>query len=188
MAKKSGSPLIACPHPSGPRFKGMIKADYLTGLALVLVSILVLVESWRMPRLEHLQVHPLSVPGIVPAFLAVVLLLFGAVLVVRSVKAGGHRLGLNEEGFRRILAEPGNRRLLLTACLSIFYAGVLVGRIPYWLATGLFLFSFVVIFEWRAGMAPREFKKIGLVAGILAITVTAAVSWAFERLFLITLP
>lgn len=166
----------------------MKKADYLTGLALILLSIYVLVESWRMPRLEHLQAHPLSAPGIVPAFLAVVLLIFGLILVGRSVKAGGHRLGLSREGIRSTLADPGNQRLLLTAVLTVVYAGVLVGRTPYGLATGLFIFVFVVAFEWRRGMSFRELKRLGLAAALLAVIIAAVVSYAFERLFLVTLP
>ena len=166
----------------------MKKADYLTGLALILLSLYVLAESWRMPRLEHLQAHPLSVPGIVPAFLAVVLMIFGLILVVRSVRAGGHRLGLNREGVRKALAEPGNRRLLLTALLTFVYAGVLVGRTPYTLVTALFVFAFVVVFEWRRGMSIREMGRLGLAAAVLAIVFAVAVSYTFERLFLVTLP
>ena len=166
----------------------MKKADYLTGLALILLSVYVLAESWRMPRMEHLQAHPLSVPGIVPAFLAVVLLVFGLILVIRSVRAGGHRLGLSREGIRKTLTDPGNRRLLLTAVLTVVYAGVLVGHTPYGPATGLFIFAFVVVFEWRRGMTFREWKRVGLAAAILAIVFAAAVSYTFERLFLVTLP
>jgi putative tricarboxylic transport membrane protein len=166
----------------------MRKADYLTGLALILLSVYVLIESWRMPRLEHLQVHPLSVPGVVPAFLAVVLLVFGLILVGRSVKAGGHGLGWTRENMKKAFSDPGIQRLQLTAVLTIAYAGILVGRIPYWLATGLFIFVFVLVFEWRNGMPAKERSRIGVVAAILAIIVTAIVSYTFERLFLVTLP
>jgi hypothetical protein len=166
----------------------MKKADYLTGLALILLSVYVLVESWRMPSLEHLQAHPMSAPGLVPAFLAVVLLIFGIILVVRSVRAGGHRLGLSREGIRKTLADPGNRRLLLTAILTFVYAGVLVGRTPYTLVTGLFVFFFVVIFEWRRGMSHGEMGRMGLAAAVLAIVFAVAVSYTFEKLFLVTLP
>jgi hypothetical protein len=166
----------------------MKKADYLTGLALILLSVYVLVESWRMPRMEHLQAHPLSVPGIVPAFLAAVLLIFGLILAGRSVRAGGHRLGLSREGLRKILAEPGNQRLLLTVALTFVYAGVLVGHTPYALSTGLFVFAFTAVFEWRRGMSFREGRRVVLAAAVLAIVVAAAVSYAFERLFLVTLP
>jgi hypothetical protein len=166
----------------------MKKADYLTGLALILLSVYVLAESWRMPRLEHLQAHPLSVPGIVPAFLGVVLLIFGLILVGRSVKAGGHRLSLSREGIRRTLADPGNQRLLLTAFLTFVYAGVLVGHTPYTLATGFFIFAFVAVFEWRRGMSLREIGRVGLAAAVLAVVIAVSISYTFERLFLVTLP
>lgn len=166
----------------------MKKADFLTGLALIGLSLWVLLESWRMPRLEHLQVHPLSVPGVVPAFLAVVLLIFGLILAGRSVRAGGHRFGWSGESVRKVLADPGKRRLLGTAALTFIYAGVLVGRTPYGLATGLFIFVFVLAFEWRRDISSRELKRTALTAGILAVIVTAAVSYVFERLFLVTLP
>jgi len=166
----------------------MVKADFVTGLTLILVSLFVVFESWRMPRLEHLKVHPLSVPGLVPAFLGIVIFLFAVILVIRSVRAGGHRLALSLQGGRRLLSQPGNQRLLVTAILSIGYAGFLVGTIPYGLATGLFIFAFMLIFEWRRGMTRREYLRLGLVAGILAVGTSALVTWAFESLFLVTLP
>jgi putative tricarboxylic transport membrane protein len=166
----------------------MKKADFLTGLALIGLSLYVLIESWRMPRLEHLQAHPLSVPGIVPAFLAVVLSIFGLILAGRSVKAGGHRLGWTREKMKTVFSDPGIQRLQLTAVLTIAYAGILVGRIPYWLATALFIFIFILVFEWRSGMPSKEGSRIGVGAAILAVIVTAAVSYTFERLFLVTLP
>ncbi|HSC71596.1 MAG TPA: tripartite tricarboxylate transporter TctB family protein [Candidatus Methylomirabilis sp.] len=166
----------------------MIKADFLTGMVLILVSLFVVFESWRMPRLEHLRVHPLSVPGLVPAFLGTVIIVFAVILVVRSVLAGGHRLAISLQATRRLLTEPGNRRLLVTAILSIGYAGFLVGSIPYGLATGLFIFAFMVIFEWRRGMTRREYVRLGLAAGILAVGTSVLVTWAFESLFLVTLP
>lgn len=166
----------------------MVKADFLTGLGLILLSLFVVFESWRMPRLEHLKVHPLSVPGLVPAFLGMVIFVFAVILVVRSVLAGGHRLGLSLEAARRLLSKPGNQRLPVTAILSIGYAGFLVGTIPYWLATGLFIFAFMVIFEWRPGMRRRDYVRLGLQAGILAVATSALVTWAFQSVFLVTLP
>lgn len=166
----------------------MARADFVTGWILILLSLYVIVESWRMPRLEHLKVHPLSVPGIVPAFIGSVLLFFGIILVIRSIRRGGHRLGLTREGFRRIFDEPGNRRLLLTAFLCIGYAGFLVGTFPYWLATGLFVWLFIVLFEWERGTGFRVQKWRLVTAAILALISSGAVTLVFERLFLVTLP
>jgi putative tricarboxylic transport membrane protein len=87
-----------------------------------------------------------------------------------------------------LLSQPGNRRLLVTAILGIGYAGFLIGSIPYWLATGLFVLVFIGVFEWRRKMTRRELVRLGLMAGVLAVTTSALVTWVFESLFLVTLP
>jgi len=166
----------------------MVRADFLTGVVLILFSLYVILESWRMPRMEHLGAHPLSVPGVVPAFLAVILIIAGAVLVIRSVRAGGHRLQLSADKVREVLGKAGNQRLLITLALTVGYAGFLVGRIPYELATGLFIFAFIVIFEWERGRAATKYVRLVVAAAILAVVTTGLVSLAFERLFLVTLP
>ena len=166
----------------------MVRADFVTGIVLILTSLYVIVESWRMPRMEHLGAHPLSVPGIVPAFLAVVLIIFGGVLVIRSVRSGGYRLGCTRAKVQEVLSRPGNQRLWVTGLLCVGYAGFLIGTLPYWLATGLFVFAFVVLFEWKHGMSPSAWMRLAVVAGILAVLTSATVTWVFERLFLVTLP
>jgi hypothetical protein len=166
----------------------MVRADFVTGIVLILVNLYVIFESRRMPRMEDVGAHPLSAPGVVPAFLAVVLIIFGGVLVIRSVLAGGHRLGLSAAKGREVLAKPGNQRLLITLVLTIGYAGVLIGRVPYELATGLFIFAFIAIFEWERGLSTARCAKLFAVAAVLAGVITGLVSWSFERLFLVTLP
>ncbi|MGQ9647277.1 MAG: tripartite tricarboxylate transporter TctB family protein [Thermodesulfobacteriota bacterium] len=166
----------------------MVRADFLTGIGLISLSLYVIFESWRMPRLEHLKIHPLSVPGIVPAFIGMVLLIFGGVLVIRSVRRGGHRLGVSYKGFRRLLGNPGHQRLLLTAVLCIGYAGFLIGTFPYWLATGLFIFVFMILFEWEPGMNIARWRKCLTAAALIAFFSSAAITLIFERLFLVALP
>jgi putative tricarboxylic transport membrane protein len=166
----------------------MARADFLTGIGLVSLSLYVILESWRMPRLEHLKVHPLSVPGIVPAFIGMVLLIFGTALVIRSIKRRGHQIAFSYQGFRRMLRNPGNQRLLLTAIVCIGYAGFLIGTLPYWLATGLFIFVFMILFEWERGMNVARRRKCLISAALIAILSSAAITLVFERLFLVALP
>ena len=166
----------------------MTKADLVTGLVLIIFSLTMIEESWRMPRLEQLGIHPLSVPGLVPGLLGVVLLLLGTILTVRSFRRGGHRLGITRENTLRTIREPGNLRLLGTLVLCIGYATVMIGNMPYWLATGIFTFLFVAIFEWRRGATPRARLRSLVIATIIAVAVSSAVTWVFAELFLVTLP
>lgn len=166
----------------------MAKADFLTGIALIVLSLYVMFEAWQMPRLEHLKVHPLSVPGLVPAFLASVIFIFGTVLVIRSIRRGGHRLTFTFKGFLQSLRTPGNKRLLVTAILTIGYAVFLIGTLPYWLATGLFIFVFIILFEWEQSMTIAQRKRCIISASLIAILSSVAITLVFERLFLVTLP
>lgn len=166
----------------------MTKADLITGLLLIIFSLTIIEESWRMPRLEQLGVHPSSVPGLVPGMLGVILLILGAVLTVRSFRRGGYRLGINREGLVRTLLLPGNLHLLVTLVLSIGYASFMIGNMPYWLATGLFTFSFIAVFEWRPDADRRARVRALAIAAIIAIAVSWIVTWTFANLFLVTLP
>jgi putative tricarboxylic transport membrane protein len=166
----------------------MTKADLITGLVLIIFSVTMMEEAWRMPRLEQLGIHPSSVPGLVPGLLGAVLLILGAVLTVRSFRRGGHHLGITRENTARTLRQPGNLRLLITLVLSIGYAAFMIGNMPYWLATGLFTFLFIALFEWRPE-ADRRTRLRGLViAAVIAVIVAWVVTWVFANLFLVTLP
>ncbi|MGQ9509335.1 MAG: tripartite tricarboxylate transporter TctB family protein [Thermodesulfobacteriota bacterium] len=166
----------------------MAKADFITGLALILLSLYVIIESWRMPRLEHLKIHPLSAPGIVPAFIGGVLLIFGLILTLRSIKKKGHHIKITVREIQQLLNRPGNKRLLLTAILSIGYAGFLIGNLSYVLATGLFIFVFITLFELRQEMTLRHRWRVFITAIFIAAISSVAITLVFERLFLVTLP
>jgi len=168
--------------------ENLVRADFITGIVLIVFSLTVLEESWRMPRLEQLGAHPMSAPGLVPGVLAAVLLILGSVLTLRSVKRGGHHLGLNGESIGRAFREPGNLRCLITLVMCIVYAGFLIGSIPYWLGTGIFVFLFVTIFEWRPGLETSARIKALAIAVIMGVVVSAAVTWIFQEVFLVTLP
>lgn len=166
----------------------MTKADLITGLVLIVFSLTVIEESWRMPRLENLGVKSMSVPGLVPGLLGAILLILGAVLTVRSLRRGGHHMGITRENFVRTLLLPGNVRLIIAMVLCVGYAGVAIGRMPYWLATGLFVFLFTAIFEWRRD-ADRKARVRALVAALLlAVAASGTVTWIFQKVFLVTLP
>lgn len=166
----------------------MVKADFVTGIALIVLSLYVIIESWRMPRLEHLKVHPLSVPGIVPAFIASVLFIFGAVLFIRSIRNGGYRMRITAASLKKVWAHPGNQRLIMTAILTIGYAGFLIGKMPYGLATSIFILAFIILFEGKRDMNFAQWRRC-LISAILIASISAiAITLIFERLFLVTLP
>jgi putative tricarboxylic transport membrane protein len=166
----------------------MVKADFVTGLVLIALGIATVVESLRMPRFEDLNIEPYTVPGLVPGALGAVILLLGAILFLRAARAGGWRLRAGGAAPKTWSADPGSRRLALSLALCLGYAGLLVGRLPFWLATFTFVFAFVVLFEWPLAASPGERIRRLLIALVYALAVAAAVTLVFQEVFLVRLP
>ena len=164
----------------------LARADLITGAVFAALGIAVLVESWNMPRLEERSINPWTVPGLVPGLLGVVIAMLGFILAVRSVLAGGMRPVSADADPAE--ARAGRYRFWLCLVLCLVYAVLLVGRLPFWLATGLFVFAFIAAFEWRSDDPPRPRTVKLATAGVVAVLCTVTVSYSFEYLFLVRLP
>ena len=166
----------------------MAKRDFYTSLVLIVFGGGVVLESLRMPRFENLGINPYTVPGIVPGFLGGTLVVFGLVMLVRSRLRGGLGGGGSSEAPRESVTRESVQRLGLTLLLTLGYAAGLVGRLPFWLATLLFVFLFVALFEWQKDAAvPKKMRMLGA-ALLQAVLVAATVTYVFERIFLVRLP
>lgn len=177
----------------------MVKADFLTSLVLIALGIAVAIESWRMPRLADLGVNPYTVPGLVPGLLAGILIILGIALCVRSIQAGLSRSTTQSlditTSHLSLRQSPALYRLGLCLLLTLGYAAVLIGRLPFWLATLLFVFAFIALFEnlFQNDAESRLHKTSTLArrlatALLQAVLVAAAVSAVFRYLFLVQLP
>ena len=177
----SAPPAESAPSP-------MVKADFVTGLVLVALGLATVVESLRMPRFEELKIEPYTAPGLVPGALGGVILLLGGVLFLRAARAGGWRLGAGGVGPAAWSADPGARRLALAVVLCLGYAAGLVGRLPFWLATFLFVAGFVALFEWPLAASASARRRRLIFAFLFAAAVATVVTLVFERVFLVRLP
>lgn len=168
------------------RPSSMDRADFVTSVLLIALGLGALIESWRMPRLEELAINPYTVPGIVPGMLSGVIVVLGTALLVRSLRRGGWRMDFGSG--RDLVRGAAARRLGLSLALTFGYAAGLVGRVPYWLATVLFVFLFIGLFEWKGGLAPAQrARAVGVALG-QALVVAAVVSAVFRYVFLVRLP
>ncbi len=142
-------------------------------MALMALGIAALIACLDMPRFEERQINPYTAPGLVPGMIAAVLALLGFFLTLRAARQ------------RSVKAPPtknppgGAATLWVTLGLTLAYAAGLVGRVPFWLATGLFVFAFVAILEWRRDRPPGEHFRALAFAAVYAVAVAAAVTWVF---------
>lgn len=157
------------------------RGDLWFSLLLTALAVAVLVESWRMPRLENLGVHPMSAPGLTPGLIGLVLLLLGLLLLARSLRA---RRAAAAAAQATPVAAADGRRALLAIALCLVYALGLLGRLPFAWATGLFVFAFVTVFALERA---RLWRTLGGAAA-MAVFTAVAVTLLFEQLFLVRLP
>jgi putative tricarboxylic transport membrane protein len=171
------------------RTRPLARADLITGVVLVVFGLAALAESYGMPRLAERNINPWTVPGVVPGLLGMVIALLGAILALRSVAAGAFHpphIVLSPED--AVEARAGRWRLGMCCLLCFIYAVVLVGHIPFWLATGVFVLTFIIVFEWQANdERAARLRKLAFAGGIAALSATI-IPYTFETLFLVRLP
>ena len=162
--------------------------DKLTGLVFVILGLVVAFGAWQMPRFEDQGAHIYQAPGLTPGLLGLGLAFCGFLLAVRPAKADSP----DNSFWSDVFGSPRNRRRALAALiLTLGYGGGLFGRVPFILATFLFLFAFIVTFELVLHADDQKRAKpvpVVLIAIGLAAITSVGCQFVFETLFLIRLP
>ncbi|HUX20219.1 MAG TPA: tripartite tricarboxylate transporter TctB family protein [Spirochaetia bacterium] len=166
----------------------MARADFITSIVLIAFGIGVLAMSVQMPGYASRGASPYSAPGLVPGFLGGIIALFGVILCVRSVRRQGYKLGITAESTKHFLTSVETVRLVITMLVSVLYAIVLLGRVLYPLATGIYVLVFVLLFEYKLKVPFAKQWKVLLFAVILAVLTAGLVTAVFQYLFLVELP
>jgi Tripartite tricarboxylate transporter TctB family len=161
-------------------------ADFLSGVAFVLLGIALLYGAVTMPTLENRGVHPLTAPGLVPGGLAIALILCGGLLAAGARRGGGIGEGLR--ALAAIFRGPEAARVGSAVVLVLVYTLGLVGWLPFWLATALFVFAFILCFEQLLPNGAYVPRRTLLWGATVALVAGWAVVLVFERGFLVRLP
>ena len=192
----------------------MPRSDLFASLILIAFGAVVSFESWRMPRFESIGGSAYSAPGLVPGILGAVIALFGAIMLMRYLvnrkapAATEPRVPVADATLEELvpdaddralsqdiavtvgegLEQPSDARMLWALGLSVVFAAIMVGRMPFWVATFLFVFSFIVVFERRTYTDSRKTTMGILIAAAIAGAAAFAVPFVFEEVFLVNLP
>lgn len=166
-------------------------ADRITGLVFLALGISMLAGGFMMDRLEIRQIHPASIPGLLPMGLGAAMA-FCALLLILSTKHDSHLNGSDNDTplGDTTSDDPGSyKNLLVTAFLSVAYAAGLVGHIPFYAATAIFIFLFSVYFLWPGNGADVKAKlRTGLLCAVYAMVFAVGISVLFRYGFLVRLP
>ena len=159
-------------------------SDLTGGLAWMAVGAAIVVESLRMERFTKMGASLYTMPGFTPGMVGAVLILLGAVLAWRGWRArpsAGVSVPAPVRGPEDALL---NRRMLATLVLTLLYAGVLIGRVPFSLATAVFVAAFTWHFA-EPETAPLRRAVMAVLSGLFTALIVVLV---FERIFLVRLP
>lgn len=162
------------------------RVDLWTAAVFFAAGVAIIYAAWLMPTFREQLGQSYTAPGLVPALYGTVIVILALWLAARSIGRGASKRGAAEpraprEGY-------SNARLMLAAVLCLVFAVGMVGRMPFALAAGIFIFLFILLFEWKRGQAWRERLRPIATAALVAAVTGVAVVLVFERLFLVRLP
>ncbi len=186
--------------------RGMAKADFYTALFLMVFGIGVAEESWRMPRFADLGQSIWSSPGITPGMIGIVLAIMGAVLFFRSRRAlqslpesrvavdegsdSSERSGWWRAALKLLLRfinatgdKAGWMRAGYTLLLCFAFGIGLVGRIPFQLASFLFMLAFIVSFDFYDNRDAYRDRLRMVRRVVVAAVISGAAAWAISKVF-----
>jgi putative tricarboxylic transport membrane protein len=161
------------------------RADLLAAIVLVLLGLAVVYLSWTMNRLEARHIHPATIPGLVPLILGAGLTLCGSLLAIRSIRLGQPGAWA---GLWQTLISPQAVRASTVLAMALVYTLVLVGRMPFWLASAIFIFAFILVFETVLAETRQPIVRTLFWAAFVAIVGSLFVYVVFQRIFLVRLP
>lgn len=172
---ETASPFAGEKAPASPR------ADLVTAAVLLALGLGIVAHAFQMPRFVEQSGTGLTAPGIVPGFHGTMIAALAILLGLRAVRRGGWAA-------RGPVAQSSGdgRRLAMATVLGVLYAGVLVGRVPFWIASAIFVFAFTTAFEWGQG-PERRIRRV-VEAALIGLGTGLAVMLVFEDLFLLRLP
>ncbi len=157
----------------------LIAADLLAGLAFLVIGIGALVAALSMPTFVDRGADPLTAPGIFPAFVSAVIMLLGAVLVLRSLRS---RATSSEEQ-----DAPLNLRPVAIGLVLMTVAILGIGKLPFGVVMAGFCIAYFAAFVTWRGSRVEIIRRLtaALVTTLIAATL---IPLAFEHIFLVRLP
>lgn len=151
-------------------------ADRVTAFVLLALGAAMTWGGFVMDRLEIRQIHPASIPGLVPMILGVAMMCCAGLLALGADKV------------ERKTPEDGSWGSFgFTALWSCFFAAILVGRMPFAAATALYVAGFAGWFLLPSTPGAQRTKTALLIIAFGVIT-AVAVSTLFRYGFLVRLP
>ncbi len=166
----------------------MPRADFVASIVLIVFGVAVVWASLAMPRFEDQGGSLYDAPGMVPGIIGVLVVALSGVMLVRSIRKKGYMLSLEGRTLGSVLKSEGTVRVLATIGICVLYGLVLLRFLHFIASTLIFVFGFILVFEWERGKSMHDQWKKILFAAVTSIAATGAVYATFRYGFLVNLP
>mgnify|MGYP000122864034 FL=1 len=156
----------------------MRTADLVTSLVLITLGFAMVWGGFVMDRLEIRGIHPASIPGLVPMGLGVAIILCGALLLATSYGSV----------VREVINFGDVQLLIWTGVLCSAFALLLVGRIPFFWASFIFISAATARFRWQSHVNLAVNGRQVMFALGSGLVFSGLITLLFRDMFLVRLP
>lgn len=160
-----------------------INSDKIMSVFLLILGVAMLIGGIQMDRLEIRQIHPASIPGLVPIILGIFMIICAGFLYKSSILKKPKESETQAE--KELNSTP---RLLITGALCLFFALILVGNIPFIISSSIFISAFGLIFGWQHNASQAIKIKTAIISIIIGCIAGVSISMLFQYGFLVRLP
>lgn len=164
------------------------RADAWQALGWVILGVATLIESLRMDRLEHQDINPYTIPGLLPACLGVAIVLLGLLMAYRSWARGAFQSGLAKPPPNPQARHELTRIwVILTLCAG-FSLGLVGHGLTFWVAAAAFVTVTIVVLQYEQLRQHQTLAKGVLKAATIGVGAGLIITLVFQEFFLVRLP
>lgn len=161
------------------------RSEYLSAAFWAVLGAIIVVASWRLDRLEKLDINRWSVPGLTPGVVGALMVLL-AIALALQVRSQARDDADDTQG---VAEGTSMGRTVLAGVLGVLFAGVSLGRgLSFVVEGAAFIFLFTTVFSWSQWRAEARVGRGLLVTLVVAVAASAVITWLFESVFLVRLP
>lgn len=157
------------------------KADVLFSIILIALGIYVLINSIKMPVTGlpgTVEQEFYIAPGFFPTIIAIVLMIMGLILLINGIRSGGMITKKDLENFIKFIKSQIFLKSIIMVTLIVIYTFLLIGRLPFFWATFIFLASSMLF------LRATSWWKVIVISALSSLLIT----YCFGNLARIPLP
>jgi hypothetical protein len=163
------------------------RSDFIAALLWIAFGIAVAIASWRMDRLTNQNINPYTIPGLLPGFLGLAVILFGTLMLARAWRAGALTPQGRGHPNRMSAAELRRFGIIVALCLA-FGVGLVGHGLPFWAAAALYVATTIATLQYPQRKAAGQVVRGLVVAIVIGLCAGWAITLVFQDIFLVRLP